>query len=139
MNPIQKSVLLVLFALLPCLAMADGKKALKLLEKQEHDKLTSHLDKSIQKDSVNPGAYYVYSLLFLDSAFSRFDIDTSYQYINLALVQVDTLDEKSLKKLWKAGITDSVMWVQKGLVEATAYQRARRQHSLESYNYFLRN
>ena len=124
---------------MPCLAMADGKKALNLLEKQEYDKLTSHLDKSIQKDSLNPGAYYVYSLLFLDSAFSRFDIDTSYLFINLAIVQVDTLDEKSLKKLSKAEITDSTMRAQKSLVEAAAYQRARQQHSLESYNYFLRN
>lgn len=119
-------------------AYSDGSRALRLLEKKDYEKLIDHLDRSLEKDTVNPGAKYVYSLLYLDSAFARFDIDTSYQYINAALKALPLLEIKDAERLAKDNITDSTMRLQKTKVETAGYRRARQTHTLEAYNYFLR-
>ncbi len=116
---------------------ADGGRALKILEKGEYDKLILYLDRSIEKDSINPGARYVYSRLYLDSGFHRFNIDTSYFYINAAIEDFEYVDERDAGKLDKDGINDSTMLVQKQKVEMTSFIRAKREHTIDSYDYFI--
>ncbi|MCK5101483.1 MAG: hypothetical protein KAR17_01670, partial [Cyclobacteriaceae bacterium] len=57
------SIVLMLFALFPTSIHAESKKAFKLLDKGDYVKLVELLQKSIEKDSTNAGAKYVYSLL----------------------------------------------------------------------------
>lgn len=118
-------------------AKADSKRAFKLLEKGEYGKLTELLDKSISKDSINAGAKYVYSLLYLTPKYERYNIDTAYRYILAAETDINRHEEKELQRLDKLNINDSSIQIQKSEVEIHAFRRAKSQHTIISYNYFL--
>ncbi|MFW5872865.1 MAG: hypothetical protein ACOCVN_02650, partial [bacterium] len=90
---------------------ASPKTAIKLLQKEKYDKVEKQLKKLLAKDSINPGAHYVYSLLYLDSGYVNYDIDTAWHHIQTAIVQYKVADEKALKKLNKADINDSTLQV----------------------------
>ncbi len=122
---------------LPSTGLADSKKALKFLEKGEYDKLDEMLQKSIEKDSINPEARYFYSVLYLTEAYSAYNIDTSYFYILSAITDYPLLEVKDLENLKKDGITDSVIFNQKKAVELHAYRRARNRHTIDDYEYFI--
>lgn len=117
--------------------IAQSKKSIKLLEKEEYEKLSEQLAKSVAKDSINPEATYVYSLLYLTPAYRNYDIDTAYHFINRALGEYALMDEKQLNKLSKAGINSALLENQKSKVEHHAFRRAKALHTIEDYNYFL--
>lgn len=118
---------------------ANEKHALKLLEKQDFDKLIQYLEKSIDKDSINPGAYYVYSLLYNDSSFNAQNLDTAYYYILISQEMIRGIGEKDLQKLNKAGITDSVILGQKQKLDHLGYLRAKRRHTISDYNEYIQD
>jgi len=123
----------------PTFLHAESKRAFKMLEKGEYDKLVELLQKSIEKDSVNTGAKYVFSLLYLTPKYSAYNIDTSYFFINGAIADFAVHDEKAIENLLKLDINDSTMHLQKLEVELHAYRRAKAKHTIEDYNYFLKN
>jgi len=133
-NIILLTLLLLVFT---GVTQADSKRAFKLLEKGEYLKLTELLDKSISKDSINAGAKYVYSLLFLTPKYERYSIDTAYWYIVAAQADMTLHEEKDLLHLDKLTINDSALRIQKSEVEIHAFRRAKSQHTIISYNYFL--
>ncbi len=116
---------------------AQSKKALKLLEKEEYDKLSEQLTKSVAKDSINPEAKYVYSLLYLTPKYRNYNIDTSYHFINRSVRDYTLMDVKQIDKLSKIGINSSVLENQKLEVERHAFRRAKALHTIDDYNYFL--
>ena len=65
----MQKILISILIFISLASYADEKKALKLLEKKDYDKLIETLDKDIEKDSLNPGSYYIYSLLYNDPGF----------------------------------------------------------------------
>jgi len=118
-------------------AFAESKRAFKLLEKGDYDKLIELLDKSLEKDSINTGAKYVYSLLYLTEKYAGYSIDQSYQFINGAIRDYSLHDEKKLEDLSKLDINDSTLSLQKLKVEQDAFKRAKEKHTIIDYNYFL--
>ncbi|MFW5760260.1 MAG: tetratricopeptide repeat protein [Cyclobacteriaceae bacterium] len=116
---------------------ASPKTAIKLLQKEKYDKVEKQLKKLLAKDSINPGAHYVYSLLYLDSGYVNYDIDTAWHHIQTAIVQYKEVDEKALKKLNQADINDSTLQVQKLRVDTAAYTRARKLHTIAGYDFFI--
>jgi hypothetical protein len=100
-------------------------------------KLIALLDKSIEKDSVNTGAKYVYSLLYLTPKYPGYDIDRSYHFIIEAIDDFAIHDEKMIEDLAKLDINDSTLNNQKLRVEQHAFRRAKAKHTLVDYNFFL--
>ncbi len=131
------SVFLLINVLFSPNVSAESKRAFKLLEKGEYDKLVELLQKSIEKDSTNTGAKYVYSLLYLTPEFSEFNIDTSYYFINEAITDFAIHDEKTIENLLKLDINDSTLKDQKRSVETYAFRRAKAKQTIDDYNYFL--
>ncbi len=117
--------------------LADAGKALKLYEKRDFEKLSAYLDKSLEKDSLAPGIKYVHSLLLLDTGYAGYNIDSAYLFILDGRKSLAQLEEKDRNKLHKNGITDSVLANQKARVEQHAFSRARKDHSIKSYDYFI--
>lgn len=66
-------------------ACSGVKNASSLLEKQKYVPAQEKLEKAVAKDSLPVDAYYVYSLLYTDSLFSGYNIDTAYQYVQQAV------------------------------------------------------
>jgi hypothetical protein len=118
-------------------AHAEGKRAFKLLEKGDYDKLVELLDKSIAKDSINAGARYVYSLLYLTPKYRNYSIDTAYLFINKAIADYELHTVKVKENLAKLDIDEAALSRQKLAVEQHAFRRAKAQHTLSDYNYFL--
>jgi hypothetical protein len=119
------------------IARAESKRAFKMLEKGDYEKLIALLDKSIEKDSVNTGAKYVYSLLYLTPKYPGYDIDRSYHFIVEAIDDFGIHDEKMIEDLAKLDINDSTLNNQKLRVEQHAFRRAKAKHTLVDYNFFL--
>lgn len=117
------------------------KRAIKALEKEKFEKAEKLLYKSLEKDSINTGAHYGFSLLFIKEKFDRYNIDSSYDHISLAIAQYDLLEEgdKLLKKLEKLEIVDSILGKQKTYVEELAFNHVLQTHTIEGYNYFIEN
>ncbi len=132
------SLVLLFFVLAPSSVQAESKKAFKLLEKGDYVKLEELLQKSLEKDSINAGAKYVYSLLFLTPKYPDYSIDTAYYFINKAIDNYARHDEKVIENLVKLGINDSSLSKQKRNVELQAFLRAKEKHSIDDYNFFLK-
>ena len=118
-------------------AHAESKRAFKLLEKGDYDKLVELLDKSIEKDSINAGARYVYSLLYLTPKYRGYSIDTAYLFINKAIADYEAHTVKEKENLAKLDINDAALEHQKNQVEQHAFRRAKAQHTIPDYDYFL--
>ena len=131
------SVVLLFSVFTPSSVYAESKRAFKLLEKGDYEKLIELLDKSLEKDSTNSGAKYLYSLLFLTPKYPDYNIDTSFYFINQAIIDFAIHDEKDIEDLEKLEITDSVLTMQKLQVEQHAFRRAKAKHTIYDYNYFL--
>jgi hypothetical protein len=133
----MRKILIPILILISLASYADEKKALKLLEKKEFEKLIETLEKDIEKDSLNPGSYYIYSLLYNDSGFTGSNLDTSYYYILKAMELYPPSDEKDLEKLNKVFIDDTSLTAQKDKLDLQAYERAKNEHTLDSYNFYI--
>ena len=117
--------------------MPKAKKHLNCWKKGDYVKLVELLEKSIEKDTTNAGANYVYSLLFLTPRYPGYAIDTSYYFINEAISDFEIHDEKIIANLEKLGINDSTLQLQKLEVESHAFRRAKAKQTIDDYNYFL--
>lgn len=126
----------IVFIVMPFVIKAESKRAFKLLEKGDYAKLIELLDKSLEKDSINSGAKYVYSLLFLTPRYPEYNIDTAYYFINAAIADFGIHDEKDKEDLEKVEITETQLQSQKMLVEEHAFRRAKVKHTIGEYNYF---
>lgn len=113
-------------------------QVLKLMEKHQYQDASAKLEKALSKDSLNADLFYVYSLLYTDTAYQGYDIDSSYFYINKAVADYAVTDIKTREKLQKKlGLDSLVLVEQKLLNDSLAYLRAQESHSLYSYQSFL--
>ena len=100
------------FVDLPFVIRAERKRDFKLNEKGDYVKLIELLDKSLEKDSVNTGAKYVYSLLFLTPKYREYNIDTAYYFINGAIADFQVHDAKMIDDLDKLDIHEESLQTQ---------------------------
>lgn len=133
----KKHLLFIFLIFLLMSACNSSKQALKLLQKQKFAEAKHTLDKAIAKDSLNADLYYVYSLLYTDTSYSVYNIDSSFYFIKKAIEDYQATDIKSKEKLQKKGI-DSLALVQQKLFNDTlAFERAQNLHEVQSYQNFL--
>ncbi len=115
------------------------KRGLRALEKEKLEKAEGLFRKALEKDSIDAGAHYGLSLLFVTQDYEDYDIDTAYAHILSAIDLYESLDSlgKGLKRLQKRGISDTVLHKQKQLVETLAFDHVSNTHTIEAYNYFI--
>lgn len=115
------------------------KRGLKALEKEKFEKAEGLFRKALEKDSINAGAHYGLSLLYVTESYEEYNIDTAYAHILWSIDQYKSLDSlgKTIKKLRKRGIVDSVLHNQKHAVEALAFEHVSNTNTIEAYNYFI--
>ncbi|MGB3780188.1 MAG: hypothetical protein WA960_17625 [Tunicatimonas sp.] len=138
----SRPFLLPAFALLlsSTLLLSCGgvKSAFSRLQKQQYPKASAQLRQAVEKDTLPVAAYYGYSLLYTDSAYASYNIDTAYQYAQLALATYPQLSEKRQTKLLRKIDLDTTRLQQQKLrIDSLAYARATQQDQLHSYQRFL--
>ncbi len=130
--------LLLYLTFLMLSACNTGGQVLKLMEKNKYEAALTKLDKAIPKDSLNADLYYVYSLLFTDTAFAGYNIDSSYFYILKAREDYTATGPKAREKQQKKlGLDSLALLEQKLLNDSLAYQRASALHSVQAYQHFI--
>ncbi|GJM28226.1 MAG: hypothetical protein DHS20C17_08610 [Cyclobacteriaceae bacterium] len=137
MSSIRYLLLILLFFF-----QADGfcdpiSSALKSLKKGKYLKVESTLAKSVQKNPVNPGAYYVYSLLYFDSTYTGHHLDSAHLFIERALKEIPLVDSLEGIPLEKASLTKQHLMEQKSLVDGAAFTRAAELNTVEAFQFFI--
>ena len=138
LRPFLNSALFLLLSGCLLASCNSVKSAFSRLQKQQYTKAEDQLHKAVEKDTLPVAAYYGYSLLYTDSAYASYNIDTAYQYAQLALTTYPQLSEKQQAKLQrKLDLNTTRLRQQKLRIDSLAYARATQQDQLRSYQRFL--
>ncbi len=134
------SVLVLLMVAMAHSLIADKTKpALKALEKKEYGKVEELLLKALEKDTLSPGSFYVYSLLYVTDSFPRYNIDTAHTHILKAEKNFILSSEKEKESLAKDNITQETLRKQHAYVDSLAFGRASRLNTLEALEHFTKH
>lgn len=121
-----------------CLSCHSGRQALKLIEKGKYEQAQAKLNKSLSKDSLNPAANYVYSLLYTDTAFQHYHVDSAYKYVLKAISDYQHTEAKSRQKLAKSlQLNSTTLNKQKLLTDSLAFAEASGTHTVTAYQKFI--
>ncbi|XOV92788.1 MAG: WG repeat-containing protein [Bacteroidota bacterium] len=135
----RKSILYIIF-FLSCISYAWGQnpsRLMKTYEKGDFPKTRELLLKSIEKDSINPAAKYLNSILFMEDPF-RLNTDSARWFINEALDDYEIAGGDRIEDMLKAEINRDSLLNQKLLVTADAFGKAKAQASVYAMDYFLK-
>ncbi len=116
----------------------DLKAGLKLLEKQEFDKLHKKLEKELKKTPNQVVANYLYGLFYFDSLNPRFQIDSAYRFsVKAIMCQLSLSPEEAKKLSEREGITAEMLTRQKQQIEAFAFEETLKLASEKSFQLFI--
>ena len=115
------------------------KRAFRLYQRGKLSKAAEALDHSIAKDTLNPAAYYLYSLLYTDTAYAPYNMDTAYAYINKAIEQFSLItDPEEIEDLDDLSVDSTHLVLQKQRIDSLKFIDIKATHALEAYNDFIR-
>ena len=113
------------------------KRAFRFYEKGDLDKTVEALERSMDKDSLNPAANYLYAVLYVDTAFWGYHVDSAYAYINEAIRDFGYVTEaKDLSSLADVGVDSVSLEVQKDLIDSLQFELIKAKHTIADYNWF---
>ena len=114
------------------------KRAFRMYEKGDIPKTIEALEKSLEKDSLNPGAYYLYAILSVDTAYTDYNVDSAYYFINKSIDQFKTVSEpKDLESFSELGVDSLSLQHHKDVVDSLKYLLVKEANTIESYNAFM--
>ena len=105
-------------------------------EKGDFAKTRELIVKSLEKDSINPAAKYLYSILFMLDPF-RLDTDSARWFINAAIADYESVGPDVVEDLQKSGVTLDSLQKQKLIVTSDAFDKAKAQSTVYALDYFL--
>ncbi len=119
-------------------ACSSPKQALRLIEKQKYAQAQKKLDKALSKDSLQAAAHYAYSVLYTDTAFMQYHVDSAYAHILEAIDDYQRTEEKVRRKLSKKMLLDSTaLLTQRLLTDSLAFAEAAEVHTVAAYQGFI--
>lgn len=114
------------------------KRAFRFYERGDIEKTVDALQKSLEKDSLNPAAYYLYSVLQIDTAYSDYSVDKAYTNILRAIDQFKTVtDPKDFEDLKEVAVDSAHLERQKDRIDSLKFLDIRAIHTIEAYNVFM--
>lgn len=114
------------------------KRAFRFYDKGDLVKTVDALDKSLAKDSINPAGNYLYARLYTDTAFSRYNVDTAYLYVNEAIRDFQYVSEvKDLSALQDVGVDSVSLEKHKDLIDSLQFELMKGRHTIADYNWFM--
>ncbi|KYG83273.1 WG repeat-containing protein [Roseivirga echinicomitans] len=114
-------------------------RAFRLYEKGDTDKAIEVLNKSLEKESLNPAGNFLYSMIFVDSLFNEYSIDSAYHFVNKAISNFKQVkDAKDLAKLKEIGVDSVSLEKQKDKIDGLKFKVIKAKHTIEDYDWFLK-
>jgi hypothetical protein len=95
------------------------------------------LRKSLRKDTSNLEANYVLAHWFLSSGNPEFQVDSSFVYAKKANARYQQLSMRDKERVGKFPIDSVILQVLHERIDSSAFERAKRINSEESYNQFI--
>jgi hypothetical protein len=129
--------LLILMALNGC---QSTQTALKAIDDQKWEKAESTLEQLLAKknDSLFADVYYGLSLLYSDSLYQHYQIDTAYHFILQAERDLPQTSVKEQEKLARSiPLTEATILLQKRYLDSLAFQRSLALSTVTDYQFFL--
>ncbi|PIQ46953.1 MAG: hypothetical protein COW03_17540 [Cytophagales bacterium CG12_big_fil_rev_8_21_14_0_65_40_12] len=124
--------------LLSIFSLEVPKRAFRLYEKGDIEKTVEALDKSLEKDQLNPAANYLYATLFVDTAFSRYNIDSAFIFVNRGIANFKKIVvAKELEELKEVGVDSIALEALKDRIDALKFEVIKSKHTIAHYNTFL--
>ncbi|MGB3585087.1 MAG: WG repeat-containing protein [Tunicatimonas sp.] len=116
------------------------RSALKAMQDQQWEKAQATLEGQLAdpKDSLHADTYYVYSLLYSNSLFTNYSVDSAYQYMLRASKDYRITPIKEKEKLARAlPLTDSLLLRQKRRLDSLGFAEANAESTVTAYQSFL--
>jgi len=115
------------------------KRAFRQYEKGDIEKTIELLQRSLEKDSLNPASHFLYTVIYTDTAFTNYNIDSAYKSINRALAQLSLVeDPDDLEDLSEYGVVNDSLELKKDQIDSLKFDVVKEQHTLETYNVFMK-
>ncbi|HMQ00357.1 MAG TPA: WG repeat-containing protein [Cyclobacteriaceae bacterium] len=114
-----------------------AKRSLKLIEKGAFENSLKLIEKGSLKDSINPEISFVRAVLFFDTTYQRFNIDSAYIETNRSMALLAEVDAKRLKKMKRLPLDSTVLLQFRASIDSAAFQRARLADTEDAYIYFI--
>ena len=126
------------FLLIAFMSIEVPTRAFRQYEKGDIDKALETLEKSLEKDKLNPAGNFLYSVIFIDTAFNGYSIDSAYHFVNKAIANYQMVKEpKDLDDLKDVGVNTSSLEQLKDRVDALKFAIVKSQHTIADYNKFI--
>jgi len=134
---IRSTICLLLMSLLGHAQSGEIKKILTFLHENDYEKVEKKITKAYQKDSLDPAIHFAISITLDYDSFPGFNPDSSYLFILKARERFASLEGKEKEKLTKKGIDSALLEAHKVHLDERAFQRARAQNTVESYDRYI--
>jgi len=110
---------------------------MKYVSQNDFAKAEKIIQKSIEKDSINPESKYAYSKLYMAEEFARYNTDSAYFYAQASLQDLGLIDEKKRSILAKKQVDSGFVMRQSRKIDSVAFAVAQAKNSEQTYNHFL--
>lgn len=115
------------------------KRAFRQYEKGDLEKTIDALEKSLDKDTLNPASHYLYAKLYIDTAFSIYQVDSAFKSVNRAIEQLGNVsDPDDLEDLAEYNVDESHLEALKDNIDSLKFEEVKETHTLEAYNVFMK-
>ena len=132
-----KSLLLSGLLAISLVWLDANRNAQRQLEKLNFERAEDLLQKSLEKDSINPGAWYVYSLMYSMPDYPNHDYEQAFDHILRAEEQWLLATEDILDDIAKNDWSKDDFTRQHQRLDSVLYQRAREEDSRLAYQHFI--
>lgn len=136
----KTQTILISFLLIsiPLFNLEVPKRAFRLYERGDLEKTVETLEKSLEKDSLNPAAYFLYTKLYTDTAFQAYNVEKAHEFVLKSFEQFRTIqDEKDLEDLKEVGVDSLALENQKDLIDSLRFEEVKAVHQIGAYNTFI--
>lgn len=128
---------LISYLLFSCSLQNPERLAVTHIEQKKWSAAESDLRKAFRKDTLNVEAKFVYAQYFLSDGNPAFNPDSASHYIKRASVAWAQTSVKQKERLQKLAIDSTTILAFGARVDSAAFERARTDNTIESYNYFI--
>ena len=142
MNLVVRSIfsvsILVMAILCPAdlIAQSSPASALNRIQKANWIKAEQQLKKTLKKDTLNPEARYVYSLLFFTDTYPRYNLDSAYKHALASLSDFQKSTIRQKEKMKRFPLDSAILVNLRKKIDSVAFERAKKINTVNSYQFF---
>lgn len=118
-------------------AQSSPASALNRIEKGNWLKAEQQLKKALKKDTLNPEARYVYSLLFFSSAYPKYNIDSAYHYALASLSDFQKSEPRQKERMKRFPLDSSILVALRKKIDSVGFELAKLVNTPKGYQLFL--